>query len=125
MIRLCGFLFVYAVAHASPLDFARDVRPMLETYCFDCHDDEEKPKGGVNLERYGTEADALHDRETWAAVLEKVESHQMPPPKRKTQPSQEERARILAWINHARRSTGSRARCSGPWKTRPAPPDPA
>ena len=29
--------------------FERDVRPILKVRCFQCHGDEEKPKGGVDL----------------------------------------------------------------------------
>ena len=83
--------------HAAP-DFTRDVRPLLEAHCFDCHGDEKKPKGGVNLERFGSDAAVLADREVWASVFAKVESHQMPPPKRDAQPTDAVRAKLLAWI---------------------------
>jgi len=83
---------------AALTDYETVVRPLLERYCYDCHGDEEGPKGGVNLERYRTLAEALGDREPWAGVLEKVETLQMPPPKDKTQPGAEERARLTGWI---------------------------
>ena len=92
-----AFLCVAATAHAA-LDFTREVLPLLEKHCFDCHGDEKKPKGGVNLERFGTDAAVLADREVWASVFSKVESHQMPPPKRDAQPTDAERAKVLAWI---------------------------
>ena len=37
-----------AVTAADPVDFKRQVRPILEVYCLKCHGDE-KPKGGLNL----------------------------------------------------------------------------
>ncbi|MCE9611076.1 MAG: DUF1592 domain-containing protein [Chthoniobacter sp.] len=83
--------------HAAP-DFSREVLPLLEKHCFDCHGDEKKPKGGVNLERFGNDAAAMADRRVWASVFSKVESHQMPPPKRDAQPTETERAKLLAWI---------------------------
>ncbi len=86
-----------AAAFAAP-DFAREIVPVLETHCFDCHGDEAKPKGGVNLEHFRTEADVMRDRSVWAAVFEKIESHQMPPPKRESQPTNPERERVLAWV---------------------------
>jgi len=82
--------------HAA--DFGKDIRPLLETHCFDCHGDEEKPKGGANLERFKSDADVMRDRSVWASVFEKVESHQMPPPKRESQPTPAERERMLAWV---------------------------
>lgn len=95
--RLLAFLCAAATAHAAP-DFAREILPLLETHCFDCHGDEAKPKGGVNLERFKTDAAVMADREVWASVFEKVESHQMPPPKRDSQPTDADRAKVLAWI---------------------------
>lgn len=91
------------LASAIPLraaltDFASGMRPLLEQYCFDCHGDEADPKGGMNLERFRSLEDTLRDRGPWAAVLEKVESLQMPPPKDKSQPTAGERARLVAWI---------------------------
>lgn len=85
-------------AQAATPNFARDIRPLLEKHCFACHGGAEKPIGGVNLERFTTEADVLRDRNAWATVFEKVESHQMPPPKQKTQPTAAERELLLAWI---------------------------
>lgn len=87
-----------AAARADAADFVKDIRPVLEAHCFDCHGNEEKPEGGLNLERFGSVAEALRDRAQWAAVLEKVESGQMPPPKRKDQPTAEERAAVVSWI---------------------------
>lgn len=85
-------------AQAATPNFARDIRPFLEKHCFACHGGAEKPIGGVNLERFTTEADVLRERNVWATVFEKVESHQMPPPKQKTQPTAAERELLLAWI---------------------------
>jgi len=41
--RLLTLLCAVGTAHAAP-DFAREVLPLLDTYCFDCHGDEAKPK---------------------------------------------------------------------------------
>jgi hypothetical protein len=46
-------------------------------------------------------------------VFSKVESHQMPPPKRDSQPMDAERAKLLAWIPGHRRAAGSARRASG------------
>ncbi len=89
---ICGF------CQAHTADFARDIRPLLEVHCFDCHGNEEKPKGGVNLERFKSEDDVMRDRSVWGGVLEKMESHQMPPPKQKAQPTEADRAKVLVWI---------------------------
>lgn len=96
-----GFAMLLNVA-ASPagaVSFEKDIRPLLEQHCFDCHGDEAKPKGGVNLERFKTDDDVMRDRSVWASVFEKIELHQMPPPKRETQPSPPQREQVLAWVS--------------------------
>ena len=96
VILLCATATATA-AWAAP-DFAGEVLPLLEDHCFSCHGDEKKPKGGVNLERFTTDEAVMADRDAWAEVFHKIESHQMPPPKRDSQPTEEERAKLLAWI---------------------------
>lgn len=80
-------------------DFQEKVRPLLAAYCFDCHGDEAEPEGGMNLERFRTMAQVIPERTDWAVVRDKVESGQMPPPKKKSQPTAAERQQILAWIS--------------------------
>ncbi|MFZ9839914.1 MAG: DUF1587 domain-containing protein, partial [Opitutaceae bacterium] len=90
-------LLALVPAAAQPADFARDIRPLVETHCLDCHDAATR-RSGLDLERFTDEASALRDRAAWGAVLEKLESRQMPPPKREELPTAEERARLVAWI---------------------------
>jgi len=80
-------------------DYQEKIRPLLASYCFDCHGDEADPEGGRNLERFQTMAQVLAERSDWAVVQDKVESGQMPPPKKKSQPTEAERQQILAWIS--------------------------
>ena len=99
--RLHAFLALLlapTAALAGP-DFVREILPALEMYCFDCHGDEAKPKGGVNLERFRDEASVLRDRATWKLAYDQIEGHSMPPPKRKDQPASAERARLIAWLD--------------------------
>lgn len=95
MIRAIG-LFL-ALLHA-PLS-AAEFPAFLESYCLECHDDLAK-KGGLDLSRFLTEDDVMADREVWAAVHEKIESHQMPPPKEDAQPTDADRTALLAWIEN-------------------------
>lgn len=97
MLRPAAALLALVPAAAQPADFARDIRPLVETHCLDCHDAATR-RSGLDLERFTDEASALRDRATWGAVLEKLESRQMPPPKREELPTAEERARLVAWI---------------------------
>ncbi|WP_395746668.1 DUF1592 domain-containing protein [Prosthecobacter sp.] len=78
---------------------AADFTGFVDTYCIECHDSEAR-KGGLDLSRFRDEGAVLKDRAVWRTVFEKVESQQMPPPKRKTQPSSAEREKLLGWIMH-------------------------
>ncbi len=88
-----------ALMRAGAADFARDVRPVLETYCFKCHG-AEKPKGGVQLHRAGDLAALYRDPGLWDRVLAELRDEAMPPDS-KPQPTDEERQRVVAWLDKA------------------------
>jgi mono/diheme cytochrome c family protein len=97
---ILGFAMVAfgSLPSAECADYARDVLPVLQKHCFTCHADADGAEGGFNLERFRSDADVMRDRQVWAAVYDKVESLQMPPPKESSQPTAEERRLILEWI---------------------------
>lgn len=78
--------------------FQRQVRPLLERYCADCHMNEEA-EAGISFDRYEDQASALRDGRTWIRVHDALEGRIMPP-KDMPQPSLEELARINAWIEN-------------------------
>jgi hypothetical protein len=78
-----------------------DVRPLLKTYCFECHNST-KRKAGLDLEEIESAA-ALDLVELWDQVGERVRAKEMPPAK-KQQPTEEERKVLLAWVKHAAES---------------------
>ena len=82
---------ILAVATATAADFEKDIKPLLENYCSDCHMDGSK-KGDLSLD-----TPELHDHKLWSAVWENLRAEMMPPFK-KSQPSPDERQRIIAWI---------------------------
>ncbi len=85
-------------ADAGKRSFHKDVMPMLETYCIDCHD-EENEEGEVNFEVFASGRDAERDPDFWESVKMLIEMKEMPPRKRKKQPSDAERAKVIAWID--------------------------
>lgn len=97
-IRRLLMLWTLLATSAQSHEFETVVRPLLENYCIDCHDASGDPKGGINLERFVTDVDVMADRSLWASVFEKIETLQMPPPKRKNLPTSDERKQILAWV---------------------------
>ncbi len=72
------------------------VRPLLKTYCLNCHSAEKK-KGSLDLERFGAAADLRKDLKVWEQVAEQVEAGEMPPAGGK-QPTAAERKRLVAWV---------------------------
>lgn len=78
-----------------PTDFAA-VRPLLKTYCLNCHSTAAK-KGSLDLERFAGAADLRKELKVWEQVAEQVEAGEMPPAGR-PQPSADERKRLVAWV---------------------------
>jgi mono/diheme cytochrome c family protein len=86
-------------ADTSKPDFIQDVRPLLKTYCFECHNST-KRKAGLDLEQIDTASAALDLSELWDHVGERLRAKEMPPAKGK-QPTEDERKLLLAWVKHA------------------------
>jgi len=76
--------------------FKAKVLPFIKKYCLDCHSGD-KAKGGLTLEGYVSEAHARKDRKNWLAVQHVIASGEMPP-KKKPQPTKDEKEFFLNWI---------------------------
>ena len=72
----------------GPDAYARQVRPLLDKYCFACHG-AVKAKSGLNLESLKDQQDASA-RTAWKQVWDRIKSRQMPPSDR-PQPTAAER----------------------------------
>lgn len=112
------FAAVEVAAAASQADaqsaFRRDVRPLLQRLCFECHGPE-RQEADVRLDTLDPDVVTGNDAETWHDALNRLNLGEMPPPKSK-QPTDVERERIVRWLNAefrrlatAKRSTGGRA----------------
>ena len=77
-------------------DFRKNIRPILEKYCFDCHADGTH-KGSVAFDEFKTDEEALGDRKLWLQALKNLRAGLMPPEK-KARPMREEQERIEQWI---------------------------
>ncbi len=86
-----------SVAAAEP-DFAREIRPLLARYCFDCHG-ARKAKGDVNFERLAHPL-TMPARKLWNETHGQIRHGDMPPDD-KPQPTPVERARLLSWLESA------------------------
>ena len=76
--------------------FEEDIEPVLAAYCYDCHGDG-MDKGNIDLTDYETLADLLENRRLWEGVYDNLEGFLMPPGD-ESQPTDEERHRLVAWI---------------------------
>ena len=85
-----------SAAPASRADYAKDIRPVLDEFCFGCHNDK-KHKGDVVLDKFTDEAAVLADRAVWEKVLKNIQARQMPP-EEKPQLKDDQRQLVLNWI---------------------------
>jgi len=77
-------------------DFRTEIEPILIEYCFDCHGDG-MDKGGIALDEHAELEMVMSDVKLWDHVYSTVEGLLMPPGE-KAQPSDEERKKIVEWI---------------------------
>jgi hypothetical protein len=76
--------------------FAKDIKPILQKHCYDCHG-AEKQKGDLNLQAFET-LDSIKDAsETWTTVLERVYAFEMPP-EGKYELSFDKQRRLTDWL---------------------------
>ena len=105
---LCGILLCLPVAAQSDQEltlarvrmmstFEKDIRPWLSNYCTSCHGPN-KAKADLNLSLIGSGEQALAKPFLWKDCAQRVQSLEMPPKKEPNQPSAQERARFVAWV---------------------------
>ncbi len=82
---------------AAANTFSEKIAPFVAHYCGECHSGP-KPEAKLNLTQYKDPSAMLRDRKVWRKVLAKLEATEMPP-EDQTQPSADERARIIHWID--------------------------
>lgn len=96
--RTVSLIFAVAsVAAADPsADYRRDIEPILDFYCFQCHADGIS-KGGFSMDEFGSLDAHLDDREHWMPVWRNVRS-QIMPPSDEDQLELAEKRKLLDWI---------------------------
>jgi hypothetical protein len=95
-------VLISRTAAAAPEDptFKTKIQPFLQKYCIECHKGD-KPKGGVTLDAYQSEAHARKDRKNWHTIQHVVAAGDMPPKSKGPQPSKEEREFLINWIENS------------------------
>ena len=79
-----------------PARFARDARPLLDKYCSACHGAKAQT-AGVDFSPVKDQAAAERSPDVWYGALAQVNGFAMPPAGG-PQPTAEERARLLGWL---------------------------
>jgi hypothetical protein len=91
------------IAQAAELpgaaQFHKEIQPLLQEYCYDCHGDGEK-RGGVAFDELTSDQMVVTNRDLWWTTLKYLRSGIMPPPK-KDRPTLAEQQRITGWIKSA------------------------
>ncbi|HEX8296107.1 MAG TPA: DUF1592 domain-containing protein [Chthoniobacteraceae bacterium] len=76
--------------------FPKEIVPILESFCYDCHA-EGTNKGKVSFDQFTSHEDLLSKRELWLAVLKNVRAGVMPPAKEE-RPSHDQIKKLEEWI---------------------------
>lgn len=96
---LIGGLSVLLSSGSSALaaaDFSKDIRPVLDKFCVECHDADTK-KGGLDLTVLKFDLSDAKSFAAWVKVHDAVNSGEMPPAK-KTQPSADQKTAFIKTI---------------------------
>jgi hypothetical protein len=92
---LCGLILLALQTISAGANPALDkIGPFLKTYCFDCHGPE-KQKGELRYDTLGTDLSDHVTLETWQNILDQLNLGEMPPKKRKLQPTSAETRPIV------------------------------
>lgn len=77
-------------------DFGRELAPLVAKYCTGCHG-EKKKTAGVALHTFKDRKSVLAGRAVWETALNRLKTRTMPP-KKAPQPTDAERAKLVAWL---------------------------
>ncbi len=79
-------------------EFERIVHPVLDNYCTSCHNEIDE-EGNLNLEPMLNEKIAIANPRVWELAKTHIELGSMPPPKKKKQPTDEQRKDFASWVD--------------------------
>ena len=81
---------------ARSLNYQKNILPILEVYCLDCHSND-KAEADVNFDKFRTIQDIKKDPKVWIKVDRMLSSRQMPP-RDSDQPSKNDREVLSEWV---------------------------
>ena len=95
-----GYLVINTVLDSTSkeaLYFKNNIRPIVETYCFECHG-AEKQKGDMRFDTLHWNMMNGRDAERWHSALNVINLGEMPP-KKKAQLKDNERRELVSWLS--------------------------
>ncbi|MCM8542979.1 MAG: DUF1592 domain-containing protein, partial [Lentisphaeraceae bacterium] len=98
LILFCNLSSVAEQKENSPEVFKNEIIPLLDKYCYRCHDDK-KQKGDMRLDIYKDASQILPNRKHWLLVLEQLETREMPT--KKPLPTEEEYLKLTHFVEKA------------------------
>lgn len=92
-------MILLSVLHlrADGTTFDDTVHPYFQTYCIECHTAEEK-KGGMDLSVIRQASDFIAHPTALTHIIDVIDFQDMPPQDAEAQPTEEESADVLAWL---------------------------
>ncbi len=100
----------HAAGPASPVEdatFAATVLPFMQTYCWDCHNADTR-EGDLDLSGDVSPSAVLRHFRHWSVVRDRIAIDDMPPEDAGMIPDQNDRDRVLAWIDGLRDAEAKR-----------------
>lgn len=85
---------------AAAPQFHREIEPLLQKYCYECHGDGAK-KGKVSFDTFASDKDIFANPTLWLTALKNVRAGLMPPPEdtdASSRPTAEEIKKLETWI---------------------------
>lgn len=111
LVLIVGCTITASGADLAPVDFARDVRPILARHCFKCHGPDDKkravglrldtPDGALNETKSGVRAVVpgnLEESELVARIISDDATEIMPPPETKDPLSEDQKRILTQWV---------------------------
>ncbi|MAD33400.1 MAG: hypothetical protein CMJ88_06545 [Planctomycetes bacterium] len=90
----------------QPIDYHKEIAPLLAKHCFQCHGDEDQ-EGDMQLNILDPEMRAPADAEGWFAALDVINAGEMPP-EDEPQFSADERRKVVAWLTESLKRAADR-----------------
>ena len=91
------YVLILCVCLGSTVFASEQVHQYLKKYCYDCHGPK-KQKAEIDYSKFKVDHTFLKHRKVWEEAVNQVAFHEMPPRKRKLQPSDKERKSFIQTV---------------------------